>query len=87
MGVYLDQASHGVTSVESALWTTQHIDALYIVEVEVKSRFVEIRNIVNIQSHCWSVDARANAANVDGRRKPGAIVRNVEVCNHVAHAF
>ena len=36
-GVYLDQSSHGVASIEGSLRTAQHVDALNVGIVEVES--------------------------------------------------
>lgn len=61
-GVYLYQPAHGIASVERALRTAKHVNALHVGVAEVEGRLVYIRNVIHVKSHRGSVDARTYAA-------------------------
>ena len=83
----LDQTTHGVASVESTLWTAQHLDALDVGEVEVESRLVVEWDIIYIESHGRVVDARTDTAYIHGAGEARTIVGHEEVGRDLADAL
>ena len=76
---HADEAPHRVASVERALRATQHIDAHYVLKIEMIGRLVCKRHIVDIQSDSRRVDARTDATNVTSRRDATAVVGHKKV--------
>ena len=67
LGVDLDESAHGVASIEGALRAAQHIDALNVGIAKVEGRLVDVGDVVHVEAYRGGVDARANAADIDGR--------------------
>ena len=65
--VYSDESTHGVSSIECSLGATQDINPFNVYKVEVEGRFVNVWDIVHIESYGRSVDARADTTDIYGR--------------------
>ena len=65
-GVNLNQPAHRVASVQGSLRAAQYVDAFDVGVVEVESGFVDVGDVVHIQSDGRRVDARADASDVNG---------------------
>ena len=79
LGVDLDESAHGVAAIEGALRAAQHVDALYVGIAKVEGRLVDVGDVVHVEAYRGGVDARANAADIDGRGEARAIVGDEEV--------
>ena len=55
---HADKPTHRIASVECALRTSHHVDALDVGVVEVESGFVDERDVIDIQSYGRRIDAR-----------------------------
>ena len=55
--MYLNQSAHGITTVKGTLRSAQYIDTFYIRIIEIESRFIYIRYIVDVKSHGRRIDA------------------------------
>ncbi len=83
--VDINQATHGIASVERRLGASQQLDTLHIAQVEIKIVLVEIRHIVDIEPYHRLVDARPDASYIYRRGHPRPIVGDIEVWGHLAH--
>ena len=79
VGVDADNAAHGVAAVKRALRPAQHVDAVDAEQVEIVAALVDRGHVVDIHRHGRRIDARAHAADVDGRRLRRAVVGHEKV--------
>ena len=66
LGVYLNQPAHRIAPVKCALRAAQHVDTLHVGIAEVERRLVDIGDIVHVEAYGGGIDARADAADIDG---------------------
>ena len=86
-GMHLHETTHGVSSVECPLRTTENVDAFDVIEVEVEGTLVEERDVVHIHAHSWGIDTRTDATDVHSRSEARAIVGHKEIRHDVARAL
>ena len=55
-GEHTDESAHGVASVERSLWSAHDVDTLDIRVVEVESRLVDERNVIDVETYCRCID-------------------------------
>ena len=79
LGEDADQSSHRVASVEGSLRAAHYVDAFHIGIVEVEGRLVDEGDVVDIQSDCRRVDARADAPDIHRGGQLRAVVGDEEV--------
>ena len=65
--MYFHKTSHRVTAIECTLGATENVNSFDIIEIEIESRFVEIRNIVYIHTYRRRIDTRTDATDIHGR--------------------
>ena len=86
-GVDVDDAAHGVPTVEGTLGAAEDFDALDVEEVEVEGGFVHVGDVVDVEADALAAAPGADAAQVDGGGHPGAVVGDEEVGNEGAEVF
>ena len=74
LGEHTHQAGHGVAAVNRALRPAQHVNTVDVQQFNVVGTFVGISHVVYVQSHGRGVDARTDAAHINGRRKARTVV-------------
>ena len=82
-----NHAAHGAASVECSLRTAQDIDAIDVGETEIVARLVRVGDVIDIHSNGRRVDAGADAADIDRRGQPTAIVRHEKVRRKTRQVF
>ena len=63
----LYQPSHCITSIQCTLRATQYVYTLDVGIVEIESGFVDVGDIVYIQSDGRRIDARADTTDINRR--------------------
>lgn len=82
-GVDVHHARHGVASEKCALRSAKHLHFGDVHHVEVVVFLAQHRHIVDVQSQCRLVDARAQSTHIYGGGHAAAVVGNVDVGHHV----
>ena len=77
--MYLNKPAHGIAPVKRALRPAQNVNTFYVRIAEVERRFVYIGNIVHIQPHGRRIDARTDAADVNGSREPRTVIGDEQI--------
>ena len=86
-GIDVYYAAHRVASEQRALGAAQHFDPLDVRQIEVVGVLVQVGDVVDVESHHRLVDAGAQSPDVDRRGHARAVVRDVEVGNHLRNLF
>ena len=74
-----DETSHGITSVECPLRPTHHVYPFDVRVVEIESRLIDKRNVIDVQPDCRGIDARTDTPHIHGSSQFGTIIRNEQV--------
>ena len=74
-----DDASHGVASIEGALGATEDIDAFDAFEGEVVGGFVDVGDVVDVESYGGGVDAGTDTSDVAGGGEAATVCGDVDV--------
>mgnify|MGYP003308445892 CR=1 FL=1 len=61
----VDDASHGVSSVEGTLRATEHFHAGYLAEVEIEGRLLEVGDAIHVKSYRGRIDFRSDTSDED----------------------
>ena len=74
--IHTNQSTLGVLTIESALWTTQHIYTVQHIEMIIECRLRHQRYVIIINTYCRVINTRAYAANIHRRCETRAIARH-----------
>ena len=88
LGVGAQQSSLGIHSVEGALWTAKHINAVNIKEVAVVSALVHQGDMVEIKTYRRTARTRTYASHINRGGETGTIAghdKRGHMGGHVAH--
>ena len=90
LGIDTDDAALGISTIERALWTAQHIDTVEHIEMGIERRLRHQGNVVVVDAHRRIVHTRAYTSYIYRGGQTAAILRHGErrhITRQLAHAL